>query len=194
MFDLTKRYDFLGMAVLFEGSLVAIAAALGHWRDIEPLSRFAWSWPALGWGAAAAVPMFILFLAAYRWPVGGLRQIKRILAETLGQPLAACRWYDLLLLASVAGIGEELLFRGVLQPWLGLTWSNVLFGLAHSVSPLYALLAGGMGAYLGWLLNASNDILAPIVCHALYDFLAFLVVARDHRAMAEEDPGQELGE
>jgi len=190
MFDPTKRYDFLGMAVLFEGSLVAIAALLGRWCSIEPLERFEWSWSAFGQGVAATVPMFVLFLVGYRWPVGGLRRIKQLLAETLGPSLAVCRWYDLLLLAGVAGIGEEVLFRGVLQPWLGMLWSNVLFGLAHSVSPLYALLAAGMGAYLGWLLEATGDILAPIVCHALYDFLAFLVVARDHRAAVEVQSGE----
>jgi uncharacterized protein len=181
MFDFTNRYTFLGTAILFEGSLIGVAGLLGRWFGIDPLDHCAWSPVGLGWGIAATIPMFVLFAISYRWPPGPLRHIKRLLIETLGASLAACRWYDLLLLAAVAGIGEELLFRGVLQPLLGLVASNVLFGLAHSISPAYAVLAGMMGGYLGWLLDATGNLLAPIVTHALYDFLAFVVVARDYR-------------
>jgi membrane protease YdiL (CAAX protease family) len=181
MFDLTNRYEFLGIALLFEGSLIGIAGLLGRWFGIDPLERFAWTGQGLGWGLAATVPMFVLFAISYRWPIGPFKRIKQVLIEALGPSLAACRWYDLLLLAAVAGISEELLFRGVLQPWLGLSGSNILFGLAHAISPTYAVLAGGLGAYLGWLLDASEGLLAPIVAHGVYDFLAFLVLARDVR-------------
>jgi membrane protease YdiL (CAAX protease family) len=181
MFDLTNRYEFLGVAILFEGSLIGVAGLLGRWFGVDPLERLAPSLSSIGWGTVATVPMLLFFLVCYRWPVGPFRRIKQLLVETLGQSLAACRWYDLLLLACVAGLGEELLFRGVLQPHLGLAGSNILFGVAHSVSPTYALLAGGIGVYLGWLFKATGNLLAPIVTHGLYDFLAFLVVARDFR-------------
>ena len=181
MLDLTNRYDFLAMAVLFEGSLIGIAAALGWWFDVDPLARLAWDGRGLIWGLAATVPMIGLFLAANRFPFGPLRTIKQFLHAALGPSLVACRWYDLLLVALVAGIGEELLFRGVLQPLMGKLWSNVLFGLLHFITLPYALLAGLIGGYLGWLLDQSENILAPIIAHGLYDFLAFLVVARECR-------------
>ena len=181
MLDLTNRYDFLSMAVLFEGSLIGIASALGWWFKIDPLAQLAWDRQGPVWGLAATVPMIGLFLAANRFSVGPLRTIKHFLHEALGPSLVACRWYDLLLVALVAGIGEELLFRGVLQPLLGRVGSNILFGLLHFITPLYALLAGLIGGYLGWLLDHSENILAPIITHGLYDFLAFLVVARDFR-------------
>jgi membrane protease YdiL (CAAX protease family) len=181
MLDLTNRYDFLSLAVLFEGSLIAIAAALGWWFRIDPLAQLAWDSQGPIWGLAATVPMIGLFLAANRYSVGPLQTIKQFLHEALGPSLVACRWYDLLLVAIVAGVGEELLFRGVLQPLLGNVWSNVLFGLLHCITPLYALLAGLIGGYLGWLLDQSENIVAPILAHGLYDFLAFLVVAREFR-------------
>lgn len=186
MFDLTNRYDFLGVAVLFEGSLIGIAAALGWWFGVDPLAQLAWDTRGLFWGLAATVPMIGLFLAANRFPIGPLRTIKRFLRETLGPSLVACRWYDLLLVAMVAGIGEELLFRGVLQPLIGVFRSNVLFGLLHMITLPYAILAGLTGGYLGWLLDQSENILAPIITHGLYDFLAFLVVARECRKATTE--------
>jgi predicted enzyme related to lactoylglutathione lyase len=92
----------------------------------------------------------------------------------------------LALLAALAGIGEETLFRGVLQPWLAAAipvWpavliTGVVFGALHPVSPTYVLLAGLAGAYFGALLVLTGNLLAPIVAHAGYDFVALLVLAR----------------
>jgi membrane protease YdiL (CAAX protease family) len=67
-------------------------------------------------------------------------------------------------------------------------WSNVIFGLAHFVTPTYALLAGILGGYLGWLFTVSGNLLAPIIAHGLYDFLAFLVVARECRHAPPTSP------
>jgi membrane protease YdiL (CAAX protease family) len=185
MFDLTQRKDFLAVAVLFEGSLIGVAGIIGWWFGIDPFGKLQWGWRGVVWGIAASGPMFGMFLLANRFPVGPLLRIKQFLHEALGPSLVVCRWYDLLLVAAVAGLGEELLFRGVLHPLTGLLWSNVLFGLAHFITPAYALLAGFMGAYLGGLFQLSENLLGPIITHGLYDFLAFLVVARECRSMTD---------
>jgi uncharacterized protein len=179
--DLTSRYHFLSAAILFEGSLIGVAGVLGAWFEVDAVGQFAWTTAAWYWGVGATCPAFALFLIAYRMPSAAFSDIRRFLLETLGPPLSRCRWYDLLLVATVAGIGEEILFRGVLHPLIGLFWSNVIFALVHAISPMYAFLAGLMGAYLGWIFDASGNLLAPIVTHGLYDFLAFLAVAREYR-------------
>src|SRR5262249_14894233 len=158
--------------------LIVVAAALGWAFDVEPLDRLAWEPMGCAWGVMATVPMLILFLLMNRYPLGPLRTIRRFLIEYLGPSLVACRWYELLPISCLAGIAEELLFRGVLHPLTGLVWSNVIFGLAHLVTPTYAVLAGLIGAYFGWLLDATGNLLAPMVAHGLYDFVALLVVAR----------------
>ncbi len=79
-----------------------------------------------------------------------------------------------------AGICEELLFRGVLQPWLAsfspliiaIIISNIVFGLLHMRTLLYALIAGGVGIYFGLLYAINGNLVAPIVAHALYDAVA----------------------
>lgn len=61
-------------------------------------------------------------------------------------------------------------------------WSILIFGLLHWVTPLYALLAGGIGLLLGWSVKYwTGNLITPIVVHILYDYLAFLVVARAAR-------------
>jgi len=190
MFDPTNRRQFLNMALLFEGSLAVLALLIGWLVDVDPLRWFSWNWLAVARGLLATVPLFALFVLSYRFAVGPLWRIKRFLVEALGPPLAACRWYELLLIAVLAGSCEEILFRGLFQQWFlpsgrwtALIGSNLLFGLAHCVTPLYALLAGSIGCYLGILLETTDppNLLVPIVTHTVYDFFAFLVVVRTFR-------------
>lgn len=85
-------------------------------------------------------------------------------------------------LGVAAGLGEELLFRGVLQYELlgrigrfgSLGVSSVIFGLLHAVTPMYAFLATLASLYFGWLYLDTQNLLVPIVTHAVYDIGALL--------------------
>ena len=50
-----------------------------------------------------------------RYPVGPFRGLKRLVDTTLVPLFTKCRWWHLAAISALAGIGEELLFRGVLQ-------------------------------------------------------------------------------
>lgn len=84
------------------------------------------------------------------------------------------------ILAAAAGISEELLFRGLLQDWIAgyaplaaaIVLSNMVFGLLHMRTVLYAVIAGLVGVYLGVLYAATGNLLAPMTAHALYDAVA----------------------
>jgi membrane protease YdiL (CAAX protease family) len=191
-----SRTRFMSLAVIFEGSLVAVALALGWIFHIDVLGRLIFSVGATVVGLVGAVPPFALLLTTERFKIPALERIKRLLLETLGPSLLVCRWYDVVALAAVAGVAEEFLFRGALQPLLerwttstswswvaGLLLSNVIFGLLHFITPTYAVLAGLMGVYFGLLLDAtgSRNVLGPILAHGLYDYLAFVVLIRTAR-------------
>jgi membrane protease YdiL (CAAX protease family) len=62
--------------------------------------------------------------------------------------------------------------------------SNIVFGLAHALTPLYFVLATLVGIYLGLSLDygGERNLLTPIIIHGLYDFLAFLALMRAYRA------------
>lgn len=186
-----SRASFLTLALLFEGGLALLGLVLGWFTGVDPLAHLIFNWSALGWAIGGTLPLILFFWLSYRFPVGSLGRIKRLLIETLGPSLNNCRYYDLLLIALLAGVCEELFFRGFLQPWIesmggatpGLVVSNLVFALAHFITRTYALLAGLMGAYLGLLLDAGGqrNLLTPMMAHTLYDFFAFLVVARTFR-------------
>jgi membrane protease YdiL (CAAX protease family) len=63
----------------------------------------------------------------------------------------------------------------------GLVIGSLLFGLAHSLSRLYFVLATIIGLLMGWLTLHYNDLTAPIVAHAVYDFVALAYLAKQGR-------------
>ena len=189
--------NFFKQACIFEGSLIGLALVLGWLADINPFASLYFSETAFLHGIIATLPIFIIFLALYQLNIKSLTKIKTLLLDMLGPVLLRYHWTDLLILAAIAGISEEILFRGVIQPWMESSWgmltglivSSVLFGLVHAVTLLYFLLATLMSAYLGLLLDieASRNLLIPIVTHGFYDFLAFLVIARSYRHQQKND-------
>eukprot|EP00536_Pseudo-nitzschia_multiseries_P013413 jgi/Psemu1/211598/e_gw1.572.52.1 len=88
-----------------------------------------------------------------------------------------------LALGLAAGLGEEMLFRGVLQfeiasrttsEIVAVVLSSIIFGALHAVTPLYAILAALASVYFGWLYIATGNLAIPIATHAFYDWAALL--------------------
>ena len=83
--------------------------------------------------------------------------------------LGSVRASDAFGLAVMSSLAEELLFRGFLQPRLGLTVTAIIFGLAHvpqvrSLLP-WTLMAVAMGFVLGALADWRGSLLAPTLAH-----------------------------
>lgn len=191
-----SRSQFLNLSGIFQTGMVLAALGLGWLVGVNPLERLLPRWDALGLALAGLAPLALFFLVSFRYPIGGLVPIREFLLESLGPLLAPCSALDLLLLAGLVGFSEELLFRGVLQPWLehwgfwfGLLGCSVLFGLAHAVTRTYAMLAALVGLYLGGLLEfcRPSNLAVPILVHAAYDWLAFLVVRETYRRQSVVD-------
>jgi membrane protease YdiL (CAAX protease family) len=180
------RLTVVLLAAAVEGGLVAVALLLGWWLDQPPLRMFRWEARAALEGVAATVALLVLFLAMMRWPIGPLAGIKKFSEEVIRPFLAPCTIVDLVGIAVLAGLGEEMLFRGVLQPvfgrrfgpWQGLAAASVLFGAVHAISVTYAVLATLMGALLGGILMYRQNLLTPVVVHGLYDLVVLLFLLR----------------
>lgn len=190
--DVSDRRRFLRLAGLVEGGTILLALVLARLAGLDPWSHVVWTWPAVGIGLLATAPIFLVYAFA--------RETRTVAVEVIGPALSLCRWYDLIGLALLAGVGEELLFRGVLQPWLsqpspwiGFVAANVLFGLVHAVTPAYALIAGGLGMYLSLVafLVPGGNLLSAIIAHGLYDYIAFLLIIREYRSAQQAEPPPE---
>jgi uncharacterized protein len=186
----------LGIAV--EGGLVLTALPTGWMLGQDALATFRWSATDALWGVLATIPPLVVFLLCLRSPIEGLQRIRRFCEDVLRPALASCSFAELLLISVLAGLGEEMLFRGVLQPvcaawlgnpWLGLATASLLFGLAHAVTFTYVVYAALMGAYLGWVWLATRNLLTVIVIHSLYDLgaLLYLLYATDSPRKKKEE-------
>ncbi len=191
-----RRQTVVLLAIVVEGGLLAAASLLGWMIDQPPLRFFQWTLQAVLWGVVATLPLVALFFLFLRWPLGPLKRIQRFSEEVIRPLLAPCSLIDLLGISLLAGLGEELMFRGVLQEafahwfgrWTGVLLASVVFGLAHCITFTYALLATLMGAYLGcvWL-YAEHNLLVVVLTHALYDFVVLLWLLRGPGAAAALD-------
>jgi membrane protease YdiL (CAAX protease family) len=146
---------------------------------------------ALIQGALYSIPLFVLafLLDTIEDQYPALQDVTRatqksviaLLGGTL-KPLLALT--TSIVLGVVAGVGEEMLFRGVLQyelasrlggsVLLAVGTSSVVFGALHAVTPLYALLATLASVYFGILYQGYDNLAVPISTHAVYDVGALL--------------------
>lgn len=180
------RGRIVALAVLFEGGMVVLWLVLAEFLGIVPGNQGAATVQALAAGVAATLPLLPLLWWISKSRLGPLRRMMREVDEVLVPLLSRLTVADYALIALLAGIGEEGVFRGILQE--GLSWklpmpvavaaASVVFGMLHFITPAYALLAGIMGAYLGALYALSGNLLVPITVHALYDFIALLYLLR----------------
>jgi membrane protease YdiL (CAAX protease family) len=177
--DASGRRFFL-IALAIEAGLGVTAWVAGRLVGPDPLATLSWSWSAAAVGALAALPP--LFGLSVMWNSGSsaYRRIRETLETTLLPQLAVLSMWELAVLMTVTGFGEEMLFRGFLQgllegalgPLAGLLAASVIFGLAHPVTAAYFAVTALMGVYLGLLWNGTDNLLAPVIAHGLYDFLA----------------------
>jgi hypothetical protein len=137
----------------------------------------------------AAAAVFLTSRAGTR--LAFFRRIYERVKEFLDHPIRGLTLDEIIILAAAAGIGEEVLFRGVLQPSLGFWATSLAFGLLHALTPSYFVLATLMGAYLGWLQQSTENLLVPIIVHWLYDAAAFWLLRRRFTADAREAEEEE---
>lgn len=81
-----------------------------------------------------------------------------------------------LMLAITTGIGEELLFRGALQPIFGNVITSIFFALMHPqylINPAIVLIFF-VSLCFGWLRNRYNTT-AAMMAHFVYNFMGFVI-------------------
>jgi len=98
-------------------------------------------------------------------------RVGRVLAQHLASVLGPQTGMSVVVLALASGLGEEVFFRGALQPRVGLLPASLLFGLAH-LAPrrdlaLWAGFALLAGLILGALFEYTGNLLAPAIAHVL---------------------------
>ena len=159
-------YAGLSLAALLWGALAGRPWLL-FTPGITTLSQLIWgagAGIALGLGVALLTK---ISLSRFAWS----RDLYRWFAQVLG-PLSR---RDAFWLALLSSVGEELFFRGAMQPSLGIWITTAIFGLAH-LPPRRRYLpwtasALILGLILGYITLWSTNLAGAILAHFLINFL-----------------------
>ena len=107
---------------------------------------------------------------ALGWPITDEETIKQLFGFTAG-PVGA------IVAAVVAGLGEELVFRGVLQPRLGIFLPALMFTAVHALQYNFDALIQVLflGIVFGVIRKRTNTTTSAII-HGAYDFVLLIAM------------------
>jgi len=124
-----------------------------------------------GTGSLAGLGVGVLLVGA----MVGLDALLRALGVEVANPeldglVAVIDWPLAIAMALGAGIGEEILFRGVLQKHLGVLGQAGLFGLFHLTQGVLGFFVTALiGLLFGYLVRRGVPLWTVIVAHVTYD-------------------------
>ena len=160
------------------GTAVFLLGVVKVWIHLDPALPLEthWSLLHLGLGVGLGLGITIASAAVYQlWP--SYRHAADIYLNLVLKPLM---WMDLIWLGLLPGLSEELLFRGVMLPSLGLNMvgllvSSLLFGVLHLSGWQqwsYVVWATIVGLILGYSAIATGNLLVPVVAHIVTNLMA----------------------
>ena len=158
----------LGVGLFFRRSSEAVQKRLGLEQPTRKQMFVGLPW----------IPLFVLlqWLIRIVWLATNpeqVQQLEEVSGSLLGEVDSVWEWFAL---SAAAGIGEELLFRGALQPVLGLWFTAALFAISHiqyGLTP--ATLAIFIIAVILGIIRQRTNTTVAIVVHFGYNFMLGLM-------------------
>jgi membrane protease YdiL (CAAX protease family) len=173
-----ERSNLVPIVILSELALAVLALIWGHFRDLH--IELGLNLRSVIIGIIATIfPLSVNFVLFGRAAdiAAPLKQFSTFRDDIASPLVTGLGGQQTLLISVLAGLGEELLFRGVLHIEVGIHLSVLLFAILHfgpEIRRFYwvFLVYIAFGYYFAALLMVSGGLLAPMVCHTLYDYLA----------------------
>ena len=165
--SLTRTQVLIAMGVT--ALLLLFVAKTWQYFDTFPSLRMTWQLKHALWGIGLGLGITAASAVVYQlWPQ--YRQSASLYLKLVIKPLY---WTDIIWLGLLPGLSEELLFRGVMLPALGLNWvglilSSLCFGILHLNSLKqwsYVIWVSAIGFALGYSAWSTGNLLVPVVAH-----------------------------
>jgi len=178
--------------------LLSILISKHPFKYFETFDKYNWRKYILGLAILLLASLFIqlliidkdtfVFPASLKWLESSSKQAQAAYDNIIKQLMSVKRVTQLLvvftMVAILPAIGEELLFRGVLQrnlyewskkSWLAILLSGLIFGLMHfEFYNFFALCF--MGFVLGWIYDVTKNIWLTIFLHFTNNAVSFLAM------------------
>jgi membrane protease YdiL (CAAX protease family) len=183
----------LGVLTVY-GSAVALTVAVAVGCGQELLTTSSWvdlsGAAAVGWSVVLGALLGAATVLVTRIAVRRARWARTLHGE-LRPAVRDAGTGALLIMAVASGVGEELLFRGLLMPLFGVVASSIAFGLVHQVRGparwIWVAWASVMGLLFALIFRLTGSLAGPIVAHVLVNG-ANLRFLRDTEVGAEPRP------
>ncbi len=179
-------YSVLGLvAILISASIADVD--IYRLADVSTPSRLALS-PLLG----LFFGLFVVWLSRravrhFRWATQLHLDFRSLLGPLTNR--------EILVLAFASSVGEELMFRGALQPLIGLWLQAGVFSLLHIGRGLrflpWTISAFVLGVALGYMFRLTGDLGGPIVAHFTINFLNLHFIVRGDVPSLRDVQGRE---
>lgn len=191
--------NLLWVAVLVEGVLILLAillSLLGLYDDTQPISLLSETplLPTFAYGVISTIPLLCYLAVFHFWHPKFYEPMRQFADESLRPMFAGAGLIELLVISTMAGVGEEMFFRWCLQGgathflsvWMPPTTAFVvslllisaLFGICHWVNGFYLIAATVAGVYFGLVMWWTGSWLVAAMGHALFDFAALVYLQR----------------
>jgi membrane protease YdiL (CAAX protease family) len=95
--------------------------------------------------------------------------------------------YVVIVMTAFVGLGEEMLFRGLIQQtyqrvlptWSAILMASIQFAVMHIgwQNPLEILFAYAMGIFFGYMFWKTKSLITPVIAHSLGNIAMFLIAA-----------------
>lgn len=172
-----------GLVLALYGALALIAVLISAGRAdvdiyrIEGTSTALWLALSPLIGLAVGLTVVLLSRLAVRH-LAWAQFLHRDFRSLLG-PLAS---KEIFIIALASSVGEELLFRGALLPWIGIWPQAMLFALLH-IGPErrfvpWTVSSFAVGLGFGYMFVWTGDLGGPIVAHFTINYLNLHFIAR----------------
>ncbi len=167
------------LAILFYSLLGGIGIAWTYFARGEWLLKISYNREFFGYEIAIVL---IALLLHTLFDLIGPKKIPAIAQfwDTMQSTIGPLHIPSILLLALLSAYGEELFFRGALQPAIGYIGATLLFALSHFppkksmiIWPFYALV---IGALLGLLRMLGGDVYSAILLHFLVNAVSLYLL------------------
>ena len=166
-------------ALIFYGILIIIS---NFWFSFSKL-EFVFSKNIFKDALISLIVAFIIIFASYICTnfTNYFNELKKIFTDFLSH----LNLLGIIILALASGIGEEMLFRGVIQSYAGLYATSIIFGLFHIGPSLkfvpWTIFAIIMGFILGALKIYTGGLFAPILVHTIVNLVNMIMIKKAQR-------------
>ncbi len=184
----------IGFGLILGLGMIALALAVSLLGDVNSGDWY----PRAGWPGEVALGLALgSGGAVLAWGltrrIAALRSIEHLLLRMLD--MRKMRYHHTVMIGLVAGLPEEMLFRGAILPGLGrshlvMGWllSALIFGALHAVTRAYFVYATLAGLLLGAVAIWRGDLWAATTAHAALDALLMMLMLRDWRGQSRDVP------